>query len=87
MSAAQPRLARKAQLRFDRLSGRYLLLYPERGLRLSDVAAAVVQRCDGAHSPSQIVDALAAQNAPPREIVADAVRRLLDALAARGLVE
>ena len=39
---------RKARLRFDdRVSGKHMLLYPERGLELSDSAARIVALCGG----------------------------------------
>lgn len=84
----RPRLRPKARLRLDRFSGRYMLLSPERGLKLSPLAAQVVRRCDGGHSVAEIVDHLAAiDGAPPREAVERAVQRLLAALADRGLVD
>jgi coenzyme PQQ biosynthesis protein PqqD len=39
------RLAPKARLRFDKLSGKHMLLYPERGLALSDTAARITTLC------------------------------------------
>ena len=39
---ARVRLAPKARLQRDRLSGKAFLLYPERGLELSDSAARIV---------------------------------------------
>jgi coenzyme PQQ biosynthesis protein PqqD len=86
---ARPRLAAKARLRFDRLSGGYLLLYPERGLALNDTAAAVVALCSGERTIADIVDRVAGRFAatPERPVLVAHVRRLLDALAERGLVE
>ena len=84
---SRPRLSRKAQLRFDRRDGRWLLLYPERGLVLSDVAAALIKQCDGTRSLAQIVDELATvAGAPPRARVEATVAELLARLAVRGLV-
>ena len=39
-----PRLSQAARLRFDRQSDSYVLLSPERGLRLNQSAAEVVRR-------------------------------------------
>ena len=53
---ARVRLAAKARLRRDRLTGKQFLLYPERGLELSDSAARIVQLCVGERAVAAIVD-------------------------------
>jgi len=57
---ARVRLAAKARLQRDRVSGKQFLLYPERGLELSDSAARIVQLCVGERAVAAIVDELAA---------------------------
>ena len=37
-----PKLAKKARLRFDRHSGKLMLIYPERGLALNESAAKIL---------------------------------------------
>ena len=54
----KPALASKARLRFDRLSGGYMLLYPERGLALNATAASILKLCDGARTLETIVGEL-----------------------------
>jgi PqqA peptide cyclase len=54
-----PRLARGARVRLDPRDATPVLLSPERGLRLSATAAAVVALCDGTRTADAIVDALA----------------------------
>jgi coenzyme PQQ biosynthesis protein PqqD len=85
---ARPKLARKATLRWDRIEQRHMLLYPERGLALNPVAAAIVQRCDGAHTVAEIVSEIGAvfTGAARPEVERD-VLELLDALHARCLLE
>jgi coenzyme PQQ biosynthesis protein PqqD len=64
-----------------------MLLYPERGLALSDTAAAILKLCDGAHSVESIVDALARDH-PASDMVtvrAD-VETFLEEMARRGLL-
>lgn len=56
-----PRLAKKARLRFDRHSAKYMLVYPERGLVLNDSAAMIAKKCDGTRTLQQIVDELAVE--------------------------
>ncbi len=43
----KPKLALKTKLRLDPKSGKYILLYPEKGLLLNPTGAAILQRCDG----------------------------------------
>lgn len=84
----RPRLARGVRLRQDRITGRHLLLRPERGFELRGSALEVIRLCDGARSVEGIVAELAAAHAaqPPAQISDDVVR-LLGELADRGLIE
>jgi pyrroloquinoline quinone biosynthesis protein D len=86
--SARPKLAKKAVLRWDRIAQKNLLLYPERGLSLNEVASSIVRRCDGAHTVESIVNEVAESfpGAEPAEVERD-VLELLDELAARGLLE
>ena len=83
----KPRLALGARVRVDRRDGTRVLLSPERGLRLGETAAAVVELCDGTRSFDAIVDALAARyEGADRRRIADDVRGLLADLRGRGLI-
>jgi len=87
-STAKPRLSPKARLRFDRRTGRYLLLYPERGLDLNATAGEITRLCTGEHRMEDIVRHLA--GTCPAVSPADiqrAVSEFLAALAARGLLQ
>jgi pyrroloquinoline quinone biosynthesis protein D len=57
-ATGKPALAPKARLRFDRISGGYMLLYPERGLELNATAASILKLCDGARTLDGIVGEL-----------------------------
>jgi len=84
---SRPRLVAKARLRFDRLSQRYLLLYPERGLALSPTAAEILKLCTGEHSIAAIVERLMATYGGQAPGVVE--REVLDFLASmqdRGVV-
>ena len=84
---SRPSLAPRARLRLDRRSGRRLLLYPERGLLLTETAAEIVGLLDGRHTIAAIVDALvAAHGAGARAAIERDVFAFLDALAARALL-
>jgi pyrroloquinoline quinone biosynthesis protein D len=86
--SARPMLAKKAVLRWDRFSQKNMLLYPERGLSLNEVASAIVRRCDGAHTIDDIVAELSAtfSEATPGAVERD-VLEFLEQLVDRGLLE
>jgi pyrroloquinoline quinone biosynthesis protein D len=84
---ARPRLAAKARLRWDRKDGRFMLLYPERGLVLNATAADVVRLCTGELTVGAIVDQLTAKYASqPRDAVEQEVLTFLARMVERGLV-
>lgn len=65
-----------------------MLLYPERGLVLSDTAVAILKLCDGVHSVEEIAAELAALHAESdAQTVRDDVRTFLEEMRRRGLVE
>lgn len=55
----RPRLSPKVRLRFDRRTGRHLLLYPERGLELNQTATEIARLCTGEWTIDDMVDRLA----------------------------
>jgi len=82
-----PRLAPKARLKWDGRERRYLLLYPERGLALSDTAAEILKLCDGSHPVPSIVDELVRTRPnTTREAIAIDVDSFLDEMKKRGIV-
>jgi pyrroloquinoline quinone biosynthesis protein E len=84
----RPRLARGARIRPDPRDGTPVLLSPERGLRLSATAAAVVGLCDGQRDLASLVNVLVAQFGGVDRARVDAdVRVLLTDLRARGLID
>jgi coenzyme PQQ biosynthesis protein PqqD len=83
-ATARPRLARRARLRFDRQSGRFLLLCPERGLILNESAAAILLACSGLRTVAQIARYLAA-GADVVQVQNDTLE-LLSALRRRRLI-
>src|SRR5205823_2606535 len=78
--------SRVPRVQRDRLTGKPFLLYPERGLELSDSAARIVALCDGARSIAAIADELAAASGAPRERIETEVIDFLRALDDRGLL-
>ena len=84
--ASRPCLASKARLRFDARSGKQMLLYPERGLELTDSASRIVALCAEGRTVAAIVDALVAASGEPRARLEDEVLTFLRALDERGLL-
>ena len=85
-----PRLAAKARLKWDRKGERYLLLYPERGIALSETAAAILKKCDGARSAEAIAVELAAERRADVDgtaIIRADVVTFLEEMRRRGLIE
>lgn len=84
---ARPRLLRGVRTRFDEARETWLLLAPERTLKLDPIAAAIVAEIDGERSLGVVVDALAAKyNAPRAEILGD-VQAFLQSLVERRMLE
>ncbi|MGA3172332.1 MAG: pyrroloquinoline quinone biosynthesis protein PqqE [Chthoniobacteraceae bacterium] len=83
---ARPSLAPHVYLQADVLTGEPILIFPEEMLALNEQAEAILSRCDGTKSISQIIDALVAEyEAPPEEISASVFEEL-DDLHRRGLI-
>ncbi len=82
------RLAKKARVKWDAIENCHLLLYPERGLRLSETAAAIVRLCDGTRSEEAIAGELVAlyANVSAESVRAD-VTSFIAELRRRGLVD
>jgi len=85
---ATPQLSPKVRLRFDRQTGRFLLLYPETGLELSRTATEIARLCTGEWTVDEIVQHLAQSHTKtsPVEITRD-VLAFLKTLAGRGLLQ
>jgi coenzyme PQQ biosynthesis protein PqqD len=85
---SRPRLASKARLRQDRVTGKSLLLYPERGLALNDTAAEILALCTGEATISEIIEQLAGKyGAEKRPALEAEVRAFLQSLADRNLLQ
>jgi pyrroloquinoline quinone biosynthesis protein D len=67
-----------------------MLLYPERGMTLSETAAAILKKCDGARSAETIALELANEryaSSDAAAIIRCDVNAFLDEMRRRGLVE
>ena len=82
-----PRMPHGVRLKHDEARGEWLLLAPERVIKLDPIALAVLQRCTGEASFSAIVDDLATTYAAPRERIETDVGALLGQLIAKRMVD
>ena len=77
--ASRPRLPRHVHLRFDDLRGKPIVLAPEKVLWPDEISAAILARCDGSATVSDIAVGFASDYAAPvEEIERDIVAFLQD---------
>lgn len=82
-----PRLPRGVRLQQDRQSGEWVLLAPERILKLDEIGHAILSRLDGETSFRAIVDDLArTYEADPTQVEGD-TRQFLIQIAERRLLD
>lgn len=86
LAATRVRIAPKARLVFDRARDQHMLIYPERGLALNEVAHAILSLCNGELSVEQMIDALASRFSTDREVIARDVTAFIEQLLARGVL-
>jgi pyrroloquinoline quinone biosynthesis protein D len=85
--ASVPRLAPGVKLRHDAARDRWSLLAPERVLVPDEIALAILRKVDGSATIGAICDALAAEYAAPRDLIATDVLALLGDLADKGFLK
>jgi pyrroloquinoline quinone biosynthesis protein D len=78
--AARPHLLRGVKLKNDEVRKIWVLLAPERYLRLNAISVDILQRCDGESDLAKIVDDLAAKYGADRAVIDNDVRALLNGL-------
>ena len=83
---SRPVLPRHARLKFDETRKVWVILAPERVLAPDEIAVEVLQLCDGQRHVADIVDALAAKYAAPREAISADVIAMLQDLADKGFL-
>jgi pyrroloquinoline quinone biosynthesis protein D len=84
---SKPHLPRGMHLKHDATRDEWLLMAPERVLKLNPVAVEILKRCDGKATLGEIIDQLAAAFAAERERIETDVRALLAELAAKRMVD
>jgi pyrroloquinoline quinone biosynthesis protein D len=84
---SKPHLPRGMHLKHDATRGEWLLMAPERVLKLNGVAVEILKRCDGKATLSEIVDQLATAFTADRERIETDVRALLTDLVTKRMVD
>lgn len=84
---SKPHLPRGMHLKHDATRGEWLLMAPERVLKLNPVAVEILKRCDGKATLEEIIGQLAAAFAAERELIETDVRALLAELVAKRMVD
>ncbi len=77
---ARPHLLRGVKLKDDQVRKSWVLLAPERFLRLNAISVDILQRCDGQSALAAIVDDLAKKYSADRAVVERDVKVLLASL-------
>ena len=84
---ARPRLPRGVRLREDKVRERWVLLAPERVVKVNPIAVEILKLCDGSRTLGEIVTGLSERfNADPARVGTD-VRALLASLAEKRMAE
>jgi len=82
-----PALPRGVRLRHDPARGGYVLLAPERVVKLDDTAHAVVAQIDGQRDLGTIAGQLAAEYSADMKTILSDICQLVTGLHARGLLD
>jgi pyrroloquinoline quinone biosynthesis protein D len=77
---SRPHLLRGVKLKNDQVRKTWVLLAPERFLRLNSISVDILRRCDGQAALGSIVDELATTYAADRAMVERDVRVLVGSL-------
>ena len=84
---SRPKLAPHRRLRFDNTRSSWTIQAPERAFVLDEIAHAIVSRCDGKKTASEIIDDLCRVfGEAPREVIASDVLMLLQDFADKGVM-
>src|SRR2546430_16087005 len=82
----RPRVAVKARLQKDKVSGEPILLYPEGLLQLKSTGAEILRLCDGHHTFSEILVELAKRHNTTPDALREDVNEYLNNLYQHALL-
>jgi len=84
---SRPRLAAHRRLKFDESRKSWIIQAPERVFLLDEIAYAIVSRCNGEKTLSEIIDELCAAFEAPRDVVDSDARKLVQDFTDKGVME
>ena len=84
---AKPVLPRGVRLKHDAVRDEWVLLAPERMIKLNQVSVEILKRCTGLASLAGIIDDLAVAFEAPRDRIAADVEAMLGQLVTKRLVD
>lgn len=82
-----PHLLSGVRTKYDGVRGNWVLLAPERAIKLDQIGAAILDETDGKRSLGDILDALAAKYNAPRDQISGDVVTFLTSLQDRRMLE
>ena len=82
-----PRLPRGVRLHYDQVREAHVLLAPERAFNVDGNAVAVLQLVDGTRTVSDIAGVLAEKYAADKATIDTDIRRMIDDLVAKRVME
>ncbi len=82
-----PRLLSGCRTKYDKVRGNWVLLAPERAIKLDDIGAAILAETDGVRSLGGILDVLAEKYNAPRDQISGDVVKFLESLRDRRMLE
>ena len=85
--SSRPRLSAHRRLRFDEARNSWTIQAPERVFLLDEIAHAIVSRCNGEMTLSEIIDELCAAFEAPRGVVANDAKKLVQDFTDKGVME
>ena len=82
-----PRLLSGVRTKYDKVRENWVLLAPERAIKLDQIGAAILAETDGSRSLGDILDVLAQKYNAPREQISGDVIKFLGSLRDRRMLE
>jgi pyrroloquinoline quinone biosynthesis protein D len=83
----RPRLAKRARLHIDPVSGKPVLMHQEAIIMLNCSGYEILRLCDGTHTLSEVIQVLAGRCPEARSILGQEVPEYVQAISKKGLIE
>lgn len=83
----RPRLAKRARLHVDPVSGNPVLMHQEAVVILNCSGYEILRLCDGTHTLSEVIQVLEGRYPEARSILGQEVPEYVEAISKKGLIE